>query len=100
MLPYFKKSEKYSVRSLLSSGVIKNRENKNLADKKYHGTKGPLHHSIFPADPQSYAFREALKQAQIENGIEYNPDINGASQMGVTDLGAMVDPSGYRSTIA
>ncbi|MCU0382334.1 MAG: GMC family oxidoreductase N-terminal domain-containing protein [Chitinophagaceae bacterium] len=49
----------------------------------YHGQDGPLHVSF---SPQPTPLRDAFIHACAEQGIAYNPDYNGASQLGASPL--------------
>ncbi len=73
LLPFFKKSEHYYDPN---------------ADPDQHSFGGPMHYiSVAASDPErQYPLREPLRAVWSELGLQYNPDTNGGSLAGISEL--------------
>lgn len=67
---------------------------------KYHAKGGPQKNGRFPIDPFSFGLQKAIEKAFDRVKIPHNPDYNGKSQMGYTQLTGAIDEIGYRYNIA
>lgn len=81
VLQYFKKAE-----NLRASEVLESSDH-----QRYHGVEGLLSVSTFN-NSQGAKLLEAYIKASEELGVKFNPDCNGESQLGITNLqGTLID---------
>lgn len=94
VLPFFKISEDFLAYNVSQTQKI------DTVSKNYHSQNGPLTVNVFEKDPLTISLREALYKAGYGLGYPKNIDVNGQSQIGLTDYQETVDQQYFRQSTA
>ncbi|KAF9309624.1 hypothetical protein BG003_009537 [Podila horticola] len=99
VLPYFKKSENFSISSKEPANTERARTRQpeyETLETEYHGTDGPWklsYHHLFNAG-------KGFVRANVAEGVRRNVDINGSSTLGVFRMQTFIQTNAVRSSLS
>ncbi|KAG0034767.1 hypothetical protein BGZ82_005616 [Podila clonocystis] len=99
VLPYFKKSESFSISSKEPANTERARTRQpeyETLEPDYHGTDGPWklsYHHLFNAG-------KGFVRANVAEGVRRNVDINGSSTLGVFRMQTFIQSNAVRSSLS